>query len=307
MSRTIAVIGAGVIGLSWTTLFLAKGHRVRLCDPRPDLAEIAAATITEQAPTVPGFTGDPAELLTRLEFTTDPIEAARGAEVVQENGPENLEFKQDLFAQLERTAPEALLLSSTSGLVPSLLGAKLADPGRVLVGHPFNPPHLLPLVELVPHPETTTERTERAAEFYRELGKVPVVLHKETRGFVANRLQSALFGEAVNLVRDGVVSPAELDLIMRSSLGIRWASVGPFEALHLGGGPGGLRHLLTHLGPGMAEGWAQQRTPTLDESTVDSLAGAAEHDFGTADYPARALRRDHRQLAILAALHTEGA
>ncbi|MCK2238473.1 MULTISPECIES: 3-hydroxyacyl-CoA dehydrogenase NAD-binding domain-containing protein [unclassified Crossiella] len=309
MSRTIAVVGAGVIGLSWTTLFLAKGFRVRLCDPRPDLTQITTTAIPELAPTVPGFTGDPAELLTRLECTADTLNAVRDVHAVQENGPEDLEFKQNLFAALEKAAPpDALLLSSTSGLVPSLLGARMADPGRILVGHPFNPPHLLPLVELVPHPDTAAELVERAAGFYRDLGKVPVTLRTESRGFVANRLQGALFAEAVTLVQDGVVTPAELDLIVRNSLGIRWAAVGPFEALHLGGGPGGLRHLLTHLGPGMARGWAQRRTPVLDESTVDTLATAADQDFGSADYPGRTRRRDDRQLAILAALTTtEGA
>ncbi|MBP2472083.1 ketoreductase RED1 [Crossiella equi] len=301
--RTIAVVGAGVIGLSWTTLFLAKGFRVRLCDPRPDLAQAAREGIGQFAPTVPGFTGTAEELLTRLEFAPDAVHAVHDVVAVQENGPERLEFKQDLFAALEKAAPaDALLLSSTSGLVPSLLGEKMTDPGRVLVGHPFNPPHVLPLVEIVPNPATTPETIARAVAFYRELGKTPVPLHKESRGFVANRLQGALFAEAITLVQDGVVDPAELDEIVRTSLGVRWASVGPFEAFHLGGGPEGLRHLLTHLGPGMARGWAMRRTPELDESTVDMLATAAEQSFGTEDYAGRTLRRDRRQLAVLAGL-----
>ncbi|HEV7909379.1 MAG TPA: 3-hydroxyacyl-CoA dehydrogenase NAD-binding domain-containing protein [Pseudonocardiaceae bacterium] len=294
--KTVAVIGAGTIGLSWTTLLLAEGHRVRVSDPRPDLDTAVREAIAQFAPAVPGFTGTAEELLDRVEIVPDLVPAITGADVVQENGPENLEFKQDLFARIEQAAPaEALLLTSTSGLLPSDIGRSMAEPGRVIVGHPFNPPHVLPLVELVPSERTAPQLLQRAEEFYRSLGKVPVTVHKEIRGFVANRLQKALFTECVNLVRQGVVDEAELDEIVTNSVGIRWAAIGPFQAFHLGGGPGGLRHMLAHL---MSD---------IDPDTADFLATQAEELFGLDRYAELTDQRDRRQLAIISSTtDTEG-
>jgi ketoreductase RED1 len=243
----LGIVGAGTIGLSWTTLMLAKGHTVRVTDPRPDLETAVHDAVREFAPTVPGFTGSAEELLSRLEIVGSVEEAVDGVHAVQENGPERLEFKQDLFATIEKSAPaNALILSSTSGLTPSSMSAKMVAPGRLVVGHPFNPPHLLPLVELVGADDA---EVARAKEFYDSLGKVPVVVHKEIRGHVANRLQRVLFEECVNLVEQGVVSVPELDDIVTNSIGVRWATVGPFLAFHLGGGPGGLRHMMEAVYP----------------------------------------------------------
>jgi len=210
--RTAAVIGAGTIGLSWATLFSAHGMRVLVNDPRPDLDETVQASVRQFAATLPGGARDGDELLSRIDVAADVEQAVAGADVVQENGPEDIGFKQELFVRIERAVPaEAMLLSSTSGLMPSDISRDMAEPGRVLVGHPFNPPHVIPLIEVVPGHETIPEAVEAAVAFYRWLGKVPVVLRKEIGGFVANRLQSALFRESVNLVLQGVVTPAELD------------------------------------------------------------------------------------------------
>jgi ketoreductase RED1 len=281
----IAVVGAGTIGLSWTTLMLAKGHTVRVTDPRPDLARAVRDAVHEFSPTVPGFTGEAEELLSRLEIAASVEEAVADVHAVQENGPERLEFKQDLFAAVEKAAPaEALILSSTSGLTPSSMSARMADPGRLVVGHPFNPPHLIPLVELVGADE---REVARAKEFYLSLGKVPVVVHKEVRGHVANRLQRVLFEECVNLVEQGVVSMTELDDIVTNSVGVRWATVGPFLAFHLGGGPGGLRHMMAHL------------MPYIPAEVQERLADQAEAAYPLAANEERAARRDRRQLAII--------
>jgi ketoreductase RED1 len=296
------VVGAGTIGLSWTTLFASHGIAVKVNDPRDDLEDVVTATVTQFAATLPGGARDPQELLALVELAPDLDAAAGDVDLVQENGPEDLGFKQQLFARLERAVPgHCLLLSSTSGLMPTDMAQDMQQPGRVLVGHPFNPPHVVPLVEVVPGKETDPATTEAVAEFYRSLGKAPVVLRKEIGGFVANRLQSALFRESVSLVLSGVVTPEELDRVVTESVGVRWATAGPFESYDLGGGPGGLRHLLEHLGPGMARRWKTLGEPEMTPDVVDRLASAAEERFAGQSYEARTEARDRAQLAVIAA------
>jgi ketoreductase RED1 len=302
MTRAAAVLGAGTIGLSWATLFSAHGIAVRVQDPRPDLAEVLDRTVRQFARTLPGGPRDADELLGRITIAAELEAAVDGVDVVQENGPEVLAFKQDVFARAEAAAPpSALLLSSTSGLMPSDMGATLREPGRVVVGHPFNPPHVVPLVEVVTGSATPPETAQAAADFYRSLGKVPVVLRKEIGGFVANRLQSALFRESVHLVLSGVVSPEELDRVVTESVGVRWATAGPFESYHLGGGPDGIRHLLEHLGPGMVKRWKDLGQPELTDEVVDRISSDTEERFAGRSYEQRMADRDQAQLAVLAA------
>lgn len=290
----ITEIGAGTIGVSWTVLLAAAGHDVVVTDPRPDLAEVVDAGVRRFGS---------ADLLERVVCEPDPARAVAGADVVQEQGPERLEVKQDIWATAAAHAPAgALLLSSTSGILPTDVAARLDDDAaaRLLVAHPFNPPHVLPLVELVAGKRTTRDNVTRAAEFLRSVGKDPVEIHKEVYGFVGNRLQSALFREAVSLVRDGVVSPAELDRVVTGALGPRWATGGPFLSFHLGGGDGGLRHLLEHLGPGMARRWADLGDPTLDPDTVEAISTATEDAYGPSR-EALTSARDRAETSVLAA------
>jgi len=292
----IAVIGAGTIGLSWAALFASHGHDVRITDPREDLAAIVTAGVAELAGVLPG------DWAQRVTVSSSLEEAVTGADVVQENGPERLELKKELFARIEKACPPgALLLSSTSGLMPSDMGASMVDPGRVVVGHPFNPPHVVPLVEVVPGARTTAETVAAAEGFYRSLGKAPVVLRKEIGGFVANRLQSAVFREAVHLVLSGVVTPEELDRVVTESVGVRWATAGPFESYHLGGGPGGIRHLLEHLGPGMVKRWADLGRPELTPEVIELIAADTEQRFADRSFEQRSAERDAAQLAVIAA------
>ncbi len=292
----IAVVGAGTIGLSWAALFASHGHDVRITDPRDDLATFVTAGLAELAGVLPG------EWAQRVAVSASLEEAVTGADVVQENGPERLELKQELFARIEKACPPgALLLSSTSGLMPSDLGASMVDPGRVVVGHPFNPPHVVPLVEVVPGARTTADTVAAAADFYLSLGKAPVVLRKEIGGFVANRLQSAVFREAVHLVLSGVVTPEELDRVVTESVGVRWATAGPFESYHLGGGPGGIRHLLAHLGPGMVKRWADLGRPELTPEVIELIAADTEQRFAGRSFSQRSADRDAAQLAVIAA------
>jgi ketoreductase RED1 len=273
---TVAVVGAGVIGLSWARLFAGHGLTVRVTDPRPDLADVVPAGV---------------------EVAASVAEAVRDADLVQENGPEDLELKKALFAELVREAPGHALLLSSSSAIPSTAFTAGIDGTRVLIGHPFNPPHVLPLVEVVPGEQTSEESVRRAVEFYRSVGRTPVVERKEVPGFVGNRLQAALSREAAYLVEEGVVTPEELDTVVTSSLGIRWATVGPFLGAHLGGGPGGYRHLAEHIGRSM-QGLALG-TPSADP---ERLIRAVEDAYGSSTYSALAETRDRKQLAVLTAL-----
>lgn len=300
----VTEVGAGTIGVSWTTLLAAQGHGVVVTDPRDDLAEVVDAGVRQFAPSL-GADAD--ELLTRVRCEADLEAAVADATLVQEQGPEDLDLKRSLFARIGAAAPvDALLLSSTSGLQPSDIARDLDDAvaARLLVAHPFNPPHLLPLVEVVPGERTSAGTVDRVAGVLRAAGKDPVVLRREVPGFVGNRLQSALFREAVHLVRSGVVDPAELDRVVTGALGPRWATGGPFLSFHLGGGAGGLRHMLAHLGPGMARRWRDLGDPTLDDGTVDALASATEAAYGTDRYTALTAERDRAEAAVLAARET---
>ncbi|GAB3460674.1 3-hydroxyacyl-CoA dehydrogenase NAD-binding domain-containing protein [Kineococcus endophyticus] len=297
------VLGTGLIGTSWTALLLARGHRVTVHDPRPDTGRTLRADLARLVPGLAdlGLTLDPDT--DDLTVADDLTTAVRGADAVQENGPERLDLKQQLWADVEAAAPaDALLLTSTSALTATEVSTRMSDPGRLVVGHPFNPPHLVPLVEVVPGRDTSPATVDRVVEFYTALGKHPVVLRREVPGFVANRLQSALFREAVHLVREGVVDVAGLDDVVTSSIGPRWAAAGPFRSFHLGGGPGGMAHFLTHLGPGMADGWEHLGRPVLDEATTSDLVAQSEQATDGRDVADLARERDTRQAAVLAAL-----
>ncbi|CAA9269935.1 MAG: 3-hydroxyacyl-CoA dehydrogenase [uncultured Blastococcus sp.] len=301
-NRSVAVIGAGTIGLSWATLFAAHGMQVRITDPRPDVDQVLQQAVRQFARALPGGPREPGELLALVEVSPDLETAVAGADVIQENGPERIEFKREIFAQVERWAPaDALILSSTSGLMPTDLARDMTTAGRLLVGHPFNPPHVLPLVEIVPGERTERWAVDAAIGFYRALGKVPVELHAEIGGFIANRLQSAIFKECVHLVLEGVASTEEVDAVVTQSIGLRWSTQGPFESMHLGGGPGGLRHLFEHLGPGMARRWQSLGQPELTRETIETISSQVEQRFRDRSYEDMTRTRDRTQLAVLAA------
>ncbi|MFF4604057.1 3-hydroxyacyl-CoA dehydrogenase NAD-binding domain-containing protein [Streptomyces sp. NPDC001339] len=302
---TAAVIGTGTIGLGWIALFLDQGLRVRVGSRRPDAELAVREGLKLFAPTLPGGPADVDALMEHVTFEPDTARAVECADVVQENIPDDLALKQELFHAAERAAPpQALLLSSTSKLLPDAMGALMAEPGRVVVGHPFNPPHLVPLVEVVGGQHTPRALVEAAAGFYRSVGKVPVVVRKPVPRFVANRLQSALLRESIHLVQEGVVTMAELDTVVTHSIGLRWAAVGPFEAFHLGGGDGGLRRWLGGVAPALERSWQAPATPRLTEDAVEALGAEADHTFGT-DYAALSRARDDKQNAVLDALaHT---
>jgi ketoreductase RED1 len=296
----VAVMGAGLIGLSWAALFLANGLRVRVYDPRPDLAQAVPEFLACASPALRQLGYSTEGFEPRLRIESDLEAAARDADLVQESGPEQIDFKRSFFARLEPfVKPGALLFSSTSGLRATHIARDMKNPGRMMVGHPFNPPHVMPLVEIVPGDKTAPDAVQQALAFYRALGKVPVALHREIDGFVGNRLQAAVLRESIYLVQQGVVSVEELDTLMTNSLGLRWSAVGPFKGIHLGGGPGGITHFLTHLGPMFQGLFDELGEVQLSPETVAELARQAEEAYGPMPNPGMASERDCKQLGVL--------
>jgi carnitine 3-dehydrogenase len=298
--QRVAVVGTGVIGISWAAHFLAHGLDVVATDPAPGAEERLRADVAAIWRTVQPVAGASLE---RLSFTADAGAAAAGADFVQENGPEREDVKHRLFAVLDEAArPEVVLASSSSGLLPSVIGRGApGHPERVLIGHPFNPPHLIPLVEVVPGEKTAEEAVEAAIAFYAAVGKKPIRLRQEVPGHIANRLQAALWQEAYSLVERGVATVADIDTAIANGPGLRWAVLGPFLNQHLSGGPGGIAHILEHLGPPTEKWWRDLGQVTLTPELVAKLVAGVDEELAGVDPAELVARRDVVLNALLAA------
>ncbi len=294
------MIGGGVIGASWAALFLANGLNVVISDPDPEIEAKATSIIMDAAPALKALGYGVDDITANLEFESDNARAVIGADIVQECGPENLAIKKAMWNVIEAMAPAHALLCSSSSTIPaSVQSAHMTMPSRLIVGHPFNPPHLMPLVEVVPAPGTDPEIVGRALAFYQGIGKVALEISKEVPGFVANRLQAAFLQEAFSLVEQGVVRIDQLDDIVTNSLGIRWATSGPFLSAHLGGGAGGLDHFLKHFGPTMEAAWQHLGKPELNEGTLDLFSSQLARSYGLTSISALAERRDAKEIAVM--------
>jgi 3-hydroxyacyl-CoA dehydrogenase len=294
----VAVVGTGVIGASWAAHFLAYGLDVTATDPAPGAEErLREAVRTHWAGIRPGASPD------RLTFTADVTEAVSEADFVQENGPEREDLKRDLFRTLDAATPAGTVIaSSSSGLLPSAIQAACdRHPERVLVGHPFNPPHLIPLVEVVGGERTSESAVEAAMRFYHEVGKRPIRIRRELPGHIANRLQAALWREAYSLVGSGAATVADIDTAIAYGPGLRWALLGPFATQHLSGGPGGLAYVLEHLGPPTAEWWKTMATPELTPELVAALVAGVDEELAGVDTAAMVAQRDAILTQLLAA------
>jgi ketoreductase RED1 len=301
--KTATIIGGGVIGASWAALFAANGLNVVISDPDPDIAPKATAIIAAALPPLVRLGYAPFDIAARVRFDSDNARAVANAFIVQECGPERPGFKQGLWEVVEAAAPaDALLCSSSSNIPASLQQAEMRDQTRLIIGHPFNPPHLMPLVEVVPTPTTDLEVAARVVAFYDAMGKVTRVIRKEVPGLVANRLQAALFREGVSLVNDGVVTIDELDDIVTTSLGVRWATAGPFLSFHLGAAAGGLPDFVERLGPPMEQLWQTLGQPSFDPATKALIAQQAGTAYGARSIEQLAEARDAREVAVLNAL-----
>jgi carnitine 3-dehydrogenase len=271
----VAVVGTGVIGASWAAHFLAHGLDVTATDPSPGAEERLRADVAANWPTLTPVDGASPQ---RLAFTADAAEAVAGADFVQENGPEREDVKHALFAVLdEATRPDVVLASSSSGMLPTAIARGCPrHPERMLIGHPFNPPHLIPLVEVVPGERTAERAVEAAMAFYTAVGKRPIRLRHELPGHVANRLQAALWQEAYSLVERGVATVADIDTAIANGPGLRWAVLGPFLNQHLSGGPGGIAHVLEHLGPPTEAWWRDLGRVRLTPDLVAKLVAGVD-------------------------------
>jgi ketoreductase RED1 len=277
--------------------------KVVICDPAPKIAETATPQITAALDELK-MMGLPVPA-GPLQLAFEPVlsQAVASADIIQENGPEKKDFKQHLWVDVEKHCkPEALLLSSSSGIPASEQSLLMSLPERLVIGHPFTPPHIMPLVEVVPGSARNEGTIKKVIAFYEGLGKTVVVLRKEITSFVGNRLQSALFREAVYLVREGVVSVDELDRVVTASLGIRWAVAGPFKSFHMGGGPGGLQHFLDTLGASMERLWPRLGTASFDDPTKKLLMEQANASFASINYDVLTSARDKKEIAMVSLL-----
>ena len=293
--ETVAVVGAGVIGCSFAAWYAAKGYTVRIFDVRDGYESDVRKLLSTQISEMPGANVEEAQA--RITCLTTLEEACEGADLVQENGPENVDFKQNMYADLERLCgSETLFASSSSGITPEVIGGKMKSPERAMIGHPFNPPHVLPLCEVCAAPDAPDELVQRLIDFYERADRVAVRLNKPIDGFVTNRLQYAFQREAIHIVEEGVVDMEGLDKIVMASLGVRWAAVGPFLAGQLGGGAGGMRGLLENIFARLDEPMGFEPLSTETREMIEEQGGKAYPLERSGEYAAV---RDQRQLAVL--------
>ncbi len=304
--RNVAIVGTGLIGRAWAAIFARAGWNVRLTDPHVPTLQAAPRLIRDELHALArhGLAADPDSAVARISVAGSLEEAVMDVEFVQENGPEKVEEKQIIFAQLDKLAPKhALLVSSTSAIVASRFTEKLPGRSRCLVGHPVNPPHLVPLVELCGAPWTSPEAIDRARTVYREIGQVPVTVNREINGFVLNRLQGALLAEAFRLVGEGYISAEDLDHTVKDGLGLRWSFLGPFETIELNA-TGGIPDYCARYTGFYRELAAAPAGPGVYESpNIDRVMAAWPHQPTTERIAGLTLARNER-LAALAAHKT---
>lgn len=285
----VGLVGAGSVGKGWAALLLARGYTVAVHDPAADPAQVGA--FVEQAwPALRrlGIATVEQPDLSRLRFFPDLAVAVGEADLVFENGPELIAVKADLIARIDAALPpDRLILSSSGGIRPTLLQAEAAHPERVLVAHPFNPPHLVPLVEIVGGERTAATATALARDFIAGLGKRPIVLKREMVGHLTNRIQAAVLRETFHCVLEEVASPQDIDDALRFGLGVRWALMGGIMTFNLAGGPGGAEHTLDMARRAYADWWADLGEVTLTpevEARLIAAAKAVEMDRSTQDW-----------------------
>lgn len=304
----VAIVGSGFIGRAWAITFARAGFAVALHDADPDALPAARDYIAGLLPDLAAFDllngASPEAMLARLVPEPDLGRALDGADHVQENTPEALEIKKEVFALLEKkAAPDAVLASSSSALLPSAFSEHLASRERCLVAHPINPPFLVPAVEVVPAPWTTPETVERTASLLREAGQAPIVMKREIDGFIMNRMQGALLDEAFRLVADGFASAEDVDIGIREGLALRWSFMGPFETIDLNA-PGGVRDYVTRY-QGIYERIAPSQRRRVDwaGAVLDTVETDRRTRLAAGDLVERQMWRDRRLMALAAHKH----
>ncbi|MEJ2886797.1 3-hydroxyacyl-CoA dehydrogenase NAD-binding domain-containing protein [Actinomycetospora aeridis] len=304
----VACIGAGVIGGGWAAYFLARGFDVVTWDPAPD-AEARLRRVVDAAwPALTELGLDEGADRSRLRVAGSLAEACAGAVYVQESAPEDLDLKRRLLADLvDATADDVVVASSTSGFPMSDMATEARDPSRLVVGHPFNPPYLIPLVEVVGGAATAPDVVTRAADFYRSIGKSVIAMDREVPGFVANRLQEALWREALHMVANGDATVEQIDASITEGPGLRWPIHGPCLTFHLAGGEGGMAHMLDHFGPSLLAPWTRLEAPELTDELRDAMVEGTAEEAGARSFADLVAERDRAVIATRRAVGTARA
>jgi carnitine 3-dehydrogenase len=305
--RRIAIVGTGVIGASWAAQYLARGFEVVATDPAPN-AEANLHKYVDNAwddlISLGLSTGASRE---RLTFTTDMNEALSKADFVQENGPERPDFKIKLFADMDEVTPvDSLIASSSSGITPSVMQSKCRHPERIVVGHPFNPPHIVPLVEVVGGKKTSRDAIRQAMAFYAAIGKKPVYLKKELPGHVGNRLQAALYREVMSLIQQDVLSVEDADVAVSYGPGLRWGVMGPSLQWHLAGGEAGINHFMDHLMDPLVAMIKTLRTPDVTPELKQTIVAGVVREAGNRSVDELAEEENRQLLGLLRLRATNG-
>lgn len=301
----VAVLGAGVIGASWAALFLASGRSVSVFDPDPDAESRVRAYIEKAWPALEELGLTERAGPEALSFSSSATTAVHLADFIQENVPERLPIKHDIYREIEpAVAPGAIISSSTSGLTLEALQDGWGDPSRFILGHPFNPPHLIPLVELTANSRTAADVPEITEDFYQDIGKVTIRIRKGMPGHVANRLQAAVWREAVHMAVEGVASVEDIDKAMWAGPGLRWAAMGPTMLFHLGAGDGGLRAFCDHFQDTFNGWWDDLGDPRLTDEVIEKLVSGMNDQAKGRSPEELSQARDRMLVALQAATKT---
>jgi len=275
--KNITVVGTGVIGIGWIARFISQGYHVTAYDPNHEAKNKIDRTLEKVWPKLEAIGLSKNASIERLTFETNLQKSIKNADFIQENAPERENIKRKLIAEIDAYAPKnAIVSSSTSGIMPSILQKDCIYPERVIVAHPFNPVYLIPLVEIVGGKQTKQAVIKRACKFLASLNMKPLVIRKEIEGHVADRLMEAIWREALHIVNDGIATTEEDDASIIYGPGLRWALMGPFMTLHLAGGEEGMRHMLKQFGPALKLPWTKLIAPELTEELANKVIDGCE-------------------------------
>jgi carnitine 3-dehydrogenase len=304
MRQTAAIIGGGVIGGGWAARFLLNGWNVQVFDPDPNAENVFAEVLGNARRSLPGLTDVALPPEGQISFKASVAEAVAGADWIQESVPERLEIKHKVMAEIQASCSEtAVLASSTSGFKPSELQENMLRPAQIMVAHPFNPVYLMPLVEVVPSPQTDIALVEQAEAYLNALGMYPLRVRKEIDAHIADRFLEAVWREALWLVKDGVATTKEIDESIRMGFGIRWAQMGLFETYRTAGGAAGMRHFMAQFGPALKWPWTKlMDVPEFTDELVDLIAGQSDEQSGHLTISELLKARDNNLVALLRAL-----
>lgn len=296
---TVACVGIGTIGGGWAAYFLAQGYRVKAWDPSPDAESKLRRLIDAAWPALTKLGLAPHASKDNFTVHSDLAEAVAGVGFVQESAPEVLDLKRSLLAQIDSvTAQDVVIASSTSGYGMTEMATEAANPARLVVGHPFNPPYLIPLVEVVGGENSSAEAVKWAAAWYEHIGKSVISMDREVPGFIANRLQEALWREALHMVDNGEATVEQIDLSITDGPGLRWPIQGPMLTFHLAGGEGGMAHMLDHFGPSLKSPWTRLEAPELTPGLRDAVIAGCDEELEGRSFLELVAERDEAIIAI---------